>query len=333
MVFLFEKVSVNMSDNLTHSVASKQRRGLDLPARITYEASKQTYYTFRFLVDRQRKQIAYRSYAYFRWLDDIVDSGTHTQEESQAFVRRQEMLLEACYRGESPSALCPEEQMLADMVDLDHRQESGLQIYLRNMMKVMAFDVERRGRVISHAELTEYTHWLAKAVSEALFYFIGSSKAPPCDETRYHAVCGAHVVHMLRDCIEDASTGYFNIPGEYIHAQKLSGEVLNSLPFRKWVYGRVKLARQYFVAGRNYFSQVKNFRCRLASSAYLARFEWMLIKIEHDGYCLRPAYPERKSLKAALWMSWRIITSVLKIPQVSSGIHEQIALPEQCEER
>lgn len=38
----------------------------DLSAAITQTASKQTYYTIRFLMDRDRVKDAYRAYAYFR---------------------------------------------------------------------------------------------------------------------------------------------------------------------------------------------------------------------------------------------------------------------------
>ena len=44
-----------------------------LAAYITWAASKQTYYTIRFLVDRDRVPDAYRTYAYFRWVDDRLD--------------------------------------------------------------------------------------------------------------------------------------------------------------------------------------------------------------------------------------------------------------------
>jgi len=294
--------------------------------------SKQTYYTFRFLVDRELRQTAYRSYAYFRWLDDQVDSTTGTQEEKRRLIKRQRALLEACYQKEAPAELCPEEQMLVDLVASDNEKDSGLQLYLRNMMQVMAFDVERRDIVISHAELTEYTHWLATAVTEALFYLIDHSNPPPCDETRYYAVCGAHVVHMLRDCIGDISAGYYNVPGEYIQEHGISPEQLRSPSFRRWVYGRVRLARHYFDAGRQYFARVKSKRSRLACAAYLARFEWMLNRIEQDGYYLRAAYPERKSVKAAIWIAWRILSSLINIPWLSSKPVEQKTLSEHFEE-
>ncbi len=39
---------------------------LQLAASITKAASQQTYYTIRFLADRDRMADAYRAYAYFR---------------------------------------------------------------------------------------------------------------------------------------------------------------------------------------------------------------------------------------------------------------------------
>ncbi len=305
---------------------------VDLPARITRAGSKQTYYTFRLLTDRDRVQDAFRSYAYYRWLDDLLDCSTGTKQEKFALIQRQQALLEACYQGKQPDAVSPEEQMLVDLVQNDKQEHSGLQIYLRSMMAVMSFDVERCGRVISDAEIAEYTRLLSTAVTELLFYFIGHETHYTGIDNRYHAVSGAHVVHMLRDMVEDISTGYYNVPGEYIKDQHISLEELHSLTFRRWVFGRVKLARQYFKAGRVYIAQVNNFRTRLAGFAYLARFEWMLRLIEKDGYCLRADYPERKSFRAGLWMTWRTLISVFNIPWLRLDPGAQVALADQCEE-
>ena len=72
---------------------------------ITKAASKQTYYTIRFLVDRDRIADAYRAYAYFRWVDDTLDgdsalSGAAGEVEAELrnrFLARQKSLLEKSY--------------------------------------------------------------------------------------------------------------------------------------------------------------------------------------------------------------------------------------------
>jgi phytoene/squalene synthetase len=289
-----------------------------LAAEITKAASKQTYYTIRFFVDRKRAADAYRAYGYFRWVDDVVDEESGSGVERSAFVNRQKSLLESCYRGESPNDPCAEEWMLVDLVHNDTEKNSGLQMYLRNMMDVMVFDAGRRGRTISQAELFEYSHKLAKAVTEAMYYFIGHEDSSPRHETRYMAVTAAHITHMLRDAVEDVENGYFNIPREVLAMQGISPQDVKSEAYRDWVCGRVQLARGYFNLGHECTAQVRNWRCRLAGYAYTARFEWMLDAIERDHYCLRSEYPERKSLWAGLQMGWSALTAMLASPRIKT---------------
>ncbi|MGP2478123.1 hypothetical protein, partial [Listeria monocytogenes] len=66
----------------------------------------------------------------------------------------------------------------------------------------MAFDADRKGRIITQRELSQYTKHLAVAVTEALHYFIGHDQPPPPSAERYLAVTAAHIVHMLRDTYE-----------------------------------------------------------------------------------------------------------------------------------
>src|ERR1041384_5412396 len=126
--------------------------------RITRAASKQTYYTIRFLADHERVVDAYRAYAYFRWVDDRLDAGSDLTTDRITFLERQKSLLEKCYRGEVSREDAAEENMLIRLVCHDHQENSGLQTYLRNMMQVMDFDAKRRGRLISQTELNQYTY-------------------------------------------------------------------------------------------------------------------------------------------------------------------------------
>lgn len=280
---------------------------------ITKAASKQTYYTIRFLVDRGRVGDAFRAYAYFRWVDDILDADSGSESGRRAFLERQKSLLESCYRGESPRDVNIQEKMLIELVQRDDAKNSGLQLYLRNMMQVMDFDARRRGRWISQVELNEYTHWLASAVTEALHYFIGHGAFAPQDETRYLAVSAAHITHMLRDTLDDVQAGYYNIPREVLEANQIGPQDVRSDAYRAWVKSRVQLAREYFEVGRRYLARVQNPRCRLAGFAYTARFEWLLDTIEREGYALRPQYSERRSIGTGLRMSWFALSSMINL--------------------
>ena len=285
-----------------------------LASSITRAASKQTYYTIRFLVDPERVADAYRAYAYFRWVDDTLDAGPGSGMERIAFLARQKSLLEKCCRNESIPDSTVKEKMLIELVRHDHEKNSGLQSYLHNMMQVMDFDARRRGRLISQAELNDYTRWLASAVTEAMHYFIGHGCYSPSNETRYLAVAGAHITHMLRDTFDDVQAGYYNIPREVLEADQIQPQDIQSKAYRNWVQSRVLLARKYFRAGRQYLAQVEEPRCRLAGLAYTARFEWLLDTIEQEGYCLRPEYSERKSMGTGIRMGLYTLSSMIKLP-------------------
>ena len=282
-----------------------------LSKQITKTASKQTFFTIRYLVDRERVADAYRAYAYFRWVDDTLDAGTDPNPERSAFLKRQRFLLDQCYRGLSSTAAGPEESMLIELVRNDHERNSGLRSYLYSMMQVMEFDAHRRGQLISQVELNDYTRWLATAVTEAMHYFIGHDTYSPHDETRYLAVTAAHISHMLRDTFDDVQAGYYNVPREVLAANRIGPQDIHNKAYRAWVRGRVQMARDYFKTGREYLARVEEPRCRLAGFAYSARFEWLLDTIEREDFCLRPEYQERKSFGTGIRMGLETLFSMI----------------------
>jgi phytoene/squalene synthetase len=283
---------------------------MGLAPGITKTASTQAYYTIRFLADRQRAANAFRAYAYFRWVDDILDAESGSGSERGDFLDRQKMLMKRCYQGASMGDATVEEQMLIELIRSDTETNSGLRCYLYNMMAVMAFDARRRGRLISQSELNHYTALLSSSVTEAMHYFIGNGSYSPHHGARYLSATAAHITHMMRDTFEDIQTGYFNIPREILDANHITPLDVQSDPYRAWVRSRVETARTYFMIGREYFDRVENLRSRLAGFAYTARFEGVLDSIERDDYLLRAAYPERKRLRGILRVGGSIFSTL-----------------------
>lgn len=282
----------------------------ELAAAITKGASKQTYYTIRMFVDRPRRDDAFRAYAYFRWVDDVLDVeaapgavSLAAAPERERFLGRQQRLLEQCLAGEMPLVADSREAMLVELVRNARPSDLGLAAYLRNMMLVMEFDVRRRGQLISQAELADYTRCLATAVTEAMHHFIGHGAIAPSDVTRYAAASGAHVLHMLRDTFDDVRAGYFNVPREVLEAHSIGPEAVHSEGYRAWVSDRLALARKCFEAGRDYLACVPHVRHRLAATAYIARFEWLIREIERDDFMLRPRYAGQRRFARALGSS------------------------------
>jgi phytoene/squalene synthetase len=282
-----------------------------LATSITRAASKQTYYTVNYLVDRDRINDAFRAYAYFRWVDDCLDEDFLDESKRTDFISRQVDLLDRCKRGDEPCNLTPEERFLFDLIKGDHEKKSGLHQYLLNMMAVMTFDANRRGRLIAQDELNDYTHSLAVAVTEALHYFIGHNCYSPQEEARYHAATAAHITHMLRDMLDDVTAGYFNLPREFLESHEITPWDVHSDAYRSWVKDRVHQARVYFASGKEYLEQVENIRCRIAGYAYISRFEGVLDTIERQGYLLQPDYSECKGKRAILKASMPILSLVL----------------------
>jgi phytoene/squalene synthetase len=279
---------------------------LKLPARITKAASKQAYYTIRYLVDHDRKLAAYRAYAYFRWVDDWLDQPVSERARRLAFVRRQGQIVDWAYQTGSATMPCdwsdlaPEERLLVDLIASQDQCADGLHAYITNMMAVMAFDANRRGRLVTSLELARYTQHLSVAVTEALHYFIGHQYAPPPSQARYFPAMGAHITHMLRDTFEDVELGYFNAPSELLESSGMGPQDVASADYRDWVSCRVHLARAYFRDGASYLDECKSVRCRLAGYAYMARFTGVLDTIEREGYRLRPRYTEFSQPKYAV---------------------------------
>ncbi len=269
-------------------------------AGVTRHASTQSYLTIRTLADPAYRRDAFALYAYFRWLDDQVDEALGTVAERVALVERQRRLMAGA--GPAPATAAPPERLLVGLLrrpdGVPRADAAGARLAVAAMLDVMAFDATRRGRRVTGPELDGYTHTLAVAVTEALHHCIGHGAGSPHDASRYVAVTGAHIAHMLRDLRQDVAIGYLNVPAEVLAAGAAPDE--DSTALRAWVRERVSLARACFATGRTYLAHLDSTRCRLAGHAYIARFEWVLDVIECEGYHLRECYPERSSLRGGL---------------------------------
>lgn len=266
------------------------------------------------------------AYAYFRWADDVIDISFQSITERTEFIARQKMLIENLYQGRRPADLCPEEEMLADLIAHDRCPDSGLRSFIQNFMAVIEFDANRNGRLVTRQELTAYTAWLATAVMDGIQYFIGHGHPYPKTADRTQAVVGAHLVHMLRDTLEDLPVGFVNIPSEDIQASGIRLEDVESESFSLWVRQQVERARDCFQAGKGYIDALDVLRCKLAGAWYCGRFEWFLNAIQRDGYRLRRSYPERHSL--AVWSEMAGLGFVIIMRHIAGRIQRGFPRPD-----
>jgi len=267
-----------------------------LARSITKASSLQTYLTARLLVDRDKVDDCFRAYAYFRWVDDAIDKKEKTASQCQKFIKRQKKLAQDLYAGKVPEGVSAEERMLVDLVQNDRKKSPYLKSYIFNFFKILEFDVLRRGKAISGRELGRYSATLGKAVTDAIFYFIGNGRMYPKAQSQYLAANAAHIAHMLRDYRSDIKSGYFNAPNEYLNRLGVSPTDITAPAFKEWAKTRVGLARRYLSKGKGYIDSLSSLRCKIAAYWYCARFEDVLSTIESDSYVLRFEYPRRGNL-------------------------------------
>ncbi|MBC8507122.1 MAG: squalene/phytoene synthase family protein [Anaerolineales bacterium] len=287
-----------------------------LARTITWNSSKQTYYTANLLVDRGMEDDCYRAYSYFRWADNVIDEECQTRSERMDFISRQIHLVSKLCDGLQIDDLSPEEELIADLIRHDGEGSCGLRSYVRNFLSILEFDARRKDRYINQEELTWYSDRLGIAVTDAIQHFIGHGHEYPEDERRYLAATAAHIVHMLRDMLDDIQEGYINIPSEYLSEQGVAPEDLQSLAalcepvaLRSFVKIQIDLARRYFALGKEYLDTLDVLRCKIAGHLYCLRFEGVMDTIENDGYILRSEYAERRKL-GTFFKSVELVVSV-----------------------
>jgi phytoene/squalene synthetase len=243
-----------------------------LAREITRIGSKQTYYTAKLLVDGDLEQDCYRAYAYFRWVDDYIDDVAMSQEERVSFIDRQSLIVSQLYNGNSPKRLDQKETIIRDLIQQNRDPSSGLRSFIDNFLAILKFDAQRKGKLITQADLDWYTNTLGVSVTDCIQYFIHNGHEYPKGESQYLAASAAHITHMLRDLSEDLSNGFINVPREYLEKHNLDSSQLDPSKLRDWVKQRVDLAR----------------------------FERILNTIENDSYEIRREYKREGVLSAWL---------------------------------
>lgn len=276
----------------------------ELARSITRSGSKQTYVTARLMVDKELVDDFLSAYAYFRWVDDIIDIHARSNEERIAFMERQKTIINGLFNTEAFEDLSDEEMILADLIRRRSPDDEGLASFIRNMLAIIDFDAHRKGRLIKQKELTWYTERLGISVTDGIQYFIGNGHPYSKTKGQYLAATAAHITHLLRDMLRDIADGFINIPLEYLQAYNINPEDYTTQAFRAWVKDRVELARRLFLEGKKYLDRLDVLRCKIVGHWYCVRFEGVLDVIERDNYILREVYNERRSIATHLKIGW-----------------------------
>jgi hypothetical protein len=140
----------------------------------TLRGSKLMHVVALLLADRHRQSLFLKSYACFRWLDDMIDEVNLEDHDRTVFIEGQRDLIQCVDRAEVVDNLRPEEGLSWALPQGDFHAGGGLRSFIQNMFAIIEFDSIRKGQPIGQAELEWYSKSLSRAVVNGLQYFIGN---------------------------------------------------------------------------------------------------------------------------------------------------------------
>jgi phytoene/squalene synthetase len=293
----------------------------ELAKKITKDSSVQTYWTTKFLVDRDKQEDSFKAYAYLRWIDDQIDEKLKTKIEGDQFMQRQKQIIQAAYEGGKIPKLADEERMVVELIIKNKTNNPLLKSFLVNFIEVIDFDAGRKHKHVTTDKLEWYSDLVAKAVTDGIMHFIDHDAQLPTTGEKYLAARGAHITHMLRDMYEDEEEGFINVPGEYLKQHNLKPLDVDKPDYRLYVKERVEMARKHLNEGKKYIDRLRGLRVKIAAYWYCARFEPILDVIERDNYRLREDYDQYKGLQSRLRAIWLAGTMSFKHIFLSTNIN------------
>jgi len=282
---------------------------LSVAQRITQKESSTAYRLSKFLFNRGTSAIFCLGYAYFRWLDDLVDALDATKEVIQAIVEKQKTLIGKLYSNNiriNVYELNIYEQMLYYLVKHDITNDCYLHNYFMNMFHAIEFDSQRRYQVSPQTALDTYSNRLGGAYTRVLQAFTSWHQTKPqADDMVYYSGFAAHKAHILRDFYTDISLGYYNISKESLAEYGWSIDQLPYVDLRNWVYRTVKETYLAFRYGLDALKKVQNQRLRFLGYATCAQYIFVLEKIRRNDYHLRLSYKPSPFEKRRMF-SWAL---------------------------
>lgn len=175
------------------------------PAPPAAERSSNFYLGFLFL-PRRRREALEAVYAFCRAVDDIVDSGEHTEAQARAHLDAWRAELARLYAGESRHALA---RRLEPFVrELDLPREAFL-----DMIDGMQLDLDRK-RYEGFAELERYLYGAAGTVGLLCVRIFGAARTPAPELREYALAMGNafQLTNILRDVGADLERGRVYLP-------------------------------------------------------------------------------------------------------------------------
>ena len=154
-------------------------------------------------------------YAYLRCFDDILDVGRDEATSLELMAAQRGIMAAAYEEGSEPEDPVSPARYGLPFFAWDRARGAPLRAQFESFLDTMEFDIRRRGRVPSAAELDDYVLTTGRAFLRCLAYFATGKPEMPasCLDLGSRAYLYADA---LMDLEEDLAVGLINIPPEVI---------------------------------------------------------------------------------------------------------------------
>ncbi|MGE5859029.1 MAG: hypothetical protein ACM34J_00650 [Ignavibacteria bacterium] len=174
------------------------------------------------IINKSKRDYLNFSFAYLRWIDDIVDNPLTPVYEKKKFIEYQKNLVSSLYKNENLDSAIIEEVCIFYFAEYAKSIDNFILLdEVKNMVEALSMDVYRleRSGVFSNEELDRYIELMSKSLFNILCNF-----TPSRHEYRREFYLGARfttIALMIRDLEEDIDAGFINIGDEEIKSYKL----------------------------------------------------------------------------------------------------------------
>ncbi len=223
----------------------------------------------------------FQAYAYFRWLDDLVDQSNDSKESLASFMIRQKNLVTSWYNDESPQVSNLYETFIRETISHDKANELQLHSMIENFIEAIAWDVSRRYSIVSKHELGIYSLRLGRSYAEGLLFGLGmKSNNPNYDIALDKCGSAAHIAHTLRDLSIDLNLGYINISCEDMKLFDIDPLDPTLHGIGKWVAFSVEKAEALFSEGKIYQKTFPTIKSRIVFDIVCSRYLSVLRRVK-----------------------------------------------------
>ena len=143
------------------------------------------------------------------------------------------------------------------------------------MWSAIAFDAERGQEALGDADLDRQIFRIGDAYVEALWWCLGQPGPLP-EELRWLSRA-ATAAHPLRDCEEDLSLGYCNLPRAFLAARGWAPSSLGPKELAAWRAARSAEIHPWFDRGAAALAQVPGRRARWLLGVLGRRYRRLLV--------------------------------------------------------